>query len=186
VASAAAAPYGTICGWCREALPEFGVCRSAGYYDGKLKKCIHLYKYGDHPELSRPLGRVVVESLDGEIAWENYQGIVPVPLHRRRLRERGFNQSLLLAGEVERRRAVPVLSGVLEKGRDTPSQSTLKRTERLKNLRGAFILVKRGVIEGKKLLLLDDVYTTGATVTECAGVLLKGGAAGVDVVTLAR
>ncbi len=112
--------------------------------------------------------------------------IVPVPLHIRRLREREFNQALLLARELSKRTGIPYHERTLRKIKDTPFQTALKGRERRKNVKGAFHVEKREEIKGKTILLVDDVYTTGATVNECARTLLKGGAARVAVLTLAR
>ena len=110
--------------------------------------------------------------------------VIPVPLHPQRLRERGFNQALLLAKEVSRRLGIPCRKQVLEKRRPTVPQVRLSGTEREKGVRGTFFLRKEEEVKEKGILLVDDVYTTGATVNECARVLLAGGAKRVDVFTL--
>ena len=112
--------------------------------------------------------------------------IVPVPLHIRRLRERGFNQALLLARELSKQTGIPCEQRSLRKIKDTPFQTALKGRERRKNLKAAFRVKKTEEIEGKSVLLVDDVYTTGTTVNECARTLLEAGAATVGVLTLAR
>jgi ComF family protein len=111
--------------------------------------------------------------------------ILPVPLHRSRERERGFNQAYILAKVLSRRYGVPILKGVLGRIRPTPPQ-TGKRRERMRNVRGAFQVHYPERIRGQSILLIDDVYTTGATVNECAKVLMKAGARAVWVYTLAR
>jgi len=112
--------------------------------------------------------------------------IVPVPLHVRRLRQRGFNQALLLAKELSKRTGIRYGQRVLRKVKDTPFQSTLKGTERRKNIKGAFHVNNTEEARGKSILLVDDVCTTGATVNECARTLLNGGAERVVALTLAR
>ena len=112
--------------------------------------------------------------------------IVPVPLHPRRLRWRGFNQSLLLAKQVSRRYEVPMDPFVLYRKRETAPQTQLAEGERRKNVRGAFATRPERSLKRKSLLLVDDVYTSGATVNECSRVLLHGGAKEVYVLTLAR
>ena len=112
--------------------------------------------------------------------------VIPVPLHPQRLRERGFNQALLLAEDVGRRLGIPCQKGILQKKEPTAPQVSLSGTERERGVRGAFVLRKEGEVEKKGILLIDDVYTTGATVNECAKVLLEGGAKRVDVFTLAH
>jgi competence protein ComFC len=112
--------------------------------------------------------------------------MVPVPLHIRRLRERGFNQALLLVKELSKRAGIPYQERVLRKIKDTPVQSTLKKRERSKNLKGAFQVQDQESIKGKAVVLVDDVYTTGATVNECSRALLAAGAKQVAVLTVAR
>ena len=112
--------------------------------------------------------------------------IIPVPLHPKRLRWRGFNQSVLLARQISRIYDVPVDPFVLYRGKETPPQTQLTEDERQKNVRGAFSLNPRKPVEGNRLLLVDDVYTSGATVNECSRSLKRGGAKEVYVITLAR
>jgi ComF family protein len=112
--------------------------------------------------------------------------IIPVPLHPKRLRWRGFNQSLLLARQVSRMYEVPVDPFLLYRSRETPPQTQLTEEERRKNVRGAFAMDAAKPLKGKSVLLVDDVYTSGATVNECSRVLVRGGAKTVHVLTLAR
>jgi ComF family protein len=112
--------------------------------------------------------------------------IIPVPLHPKRLRWRGFNQAVLLAREVGRSWQVPVDPFILFRSRETPPQTQLDEGERRKNVRGAFALNPAKSVQGKVLLLVDDVYTSGATVNECSRVLTRAGAREVHVLTLAR
>jgi competence protein ComFC len=112
--------------------------------------------------------------------------IIPVPLHPRRLRWRGFNQSVLLARQIGRAYNVPLDCFALYRKMDTPPQTQLPEEERRKNMRGAFALSGKTAVKGKCLLLVDDVYTSGATVNECSRVLKQGGARAVFVLTLAR
>jgi ComF family protein len=181
-----AVPFDTACGECRLEERRFRVCRSAGVYEGRLKECVHMLKYEKKRELARTLGLFMAEVVGPEIRGVNYGGIVPVPMHRRRLRERGFNQALLLAQEMGRRTGIPVLRRVLRRSEAHAPQSTLSRAERLESVKGAFELRDEGKVCGKHLLLMDDVFTTGATAEECVRVLLRGGAMAVDIVTLAR
>lgn len=112
--------------------------------------------------------------------------IIPVPLHPRRLRWRGFNQAVLLGREVGREWGIPLDPFLLTRSAETPPQTTLTLRERQPNVRGAFAISPRRSISRKTLLLVDDVYTSGATVKECARVLLRSGAREVQVLTLAR
>lgn len=186
IGSRTVVPYDTLCGECRLAGHCFGLCRSAGRYDGTLRECIHILKYGGRRELAQPLAAFMADFAAEAFAGERYDGLVPVPLHPAKLRERGFNQALLLARGVGSLLNIPVRSRVLARIRRGETQSTLSRAERLKNVRGAFSLRSKEGVKGLSLLLIDDVFTTGATAEECARVLLKGGARKVDVFTAAR
>ncbi|MBI4526449.1 MAG: ComF family protein [Deltaproteobacteria bacterium] len=115
-----------------------------------------------------------------------FDAIIPVPLHRKRLRWRGFNQAVVLAREVSRAWNVPVDPFVLSRTRETPPQTQLTEEERRKNVRGAFVLNRKKSVKRKVLLLVDDVYTSGATARECSRVLRRAGAKEVHVLTLAR
>jgi ComF family protein len=117
---------------------------------------------------------------------QGYTMIMPVPLHIRRLRERGFNQSLLLAKVLSARYTIPLDFVTLKRERDTPPQTTMGRKERQANIKGAFVVADKESVRKQHVLLIDDVYTTGSTLAECTRVLLKNGAARVGVLTLAR
>jgi ComF family protein len=112
--------------------------------------------------------------------------LIPVPLHKQRLRERGFNQALLLVKELSHRTGIPYRKRILQKVRPTLPQVNLSGVEREKGVRGSFEIVRKEELEEKTILLVDDVYTTGATVNECSKVLLAAGAERVDVFTLAH
>ena len=171
------------CGTCRETPPSFTQAVSAGRYEGVLAEAIRGCKYRNIvkliPALS-PLLRPVLDALPAADA------VVPVPLHPRRLRQRGFNQSLLLAAWVSRSVERPLWPDALRRIRWTESQITLDRAQRRSNVRGAFKVRRPGQVAGRRVLLVDDVYTTGATANECARVLRRAGAEEVYVVTLAR
>jgi len=169
-----------FCRACAAQPPPFGWFRSAGPYQGELKKALVNLKFHGRSDLARPLARLL-SIVSGVAAAEL---LVPVPITPARQRERGYNQAALLTGElsilVDRPQA-----GVLEKVRRTSDQVGLSRRERLANVRGAFRAAKPDLIRGKKMLLVDDVFTTGATAGECASALLAAGAAEVNVVTVA-
>lgn len=144
-----------------------------------MKEAIHLLKFGAVKRLARPLGALLAV-LDLPPA----DFIVPVPLSLEGLRHRGFNQTLLIAREVARRTGMPLETGLLYKKKDTPPQVALSRSARIKNLRAAF--GARRALEGGRVLLIDDVITTGATAAECSKTLLKAGAEEVYAASLAR
>jgi ComF family protein len=116
----------------------------------------------------------------------NIDFLVPVPLHLKRLKQRGFNQSELLAHIVTKYYDIPTVSGLLFRVKDTHPQFNLPRTERFKNVRGAFEVKGTPFLKGKSVLLIDDIYTTGSTISECTRVLRENGANNVHVLTLSR
>ena len=151
------------------------------------RELILRFKYGGEHYLRRPLGHWLVESLrsDARLLRQPADALVPVPLHRRRERERGFNQAEASCRVVGKSTGLPVWRA-LRRARPTPPQARLTREERRRNLRGAFVPAPRRPVTGAHLLLLDDVYTTGSTVHECARVLRQAGAASVHVLTVTR
>ncbi len=152
-------------------------------YAPPLQDAIGLFKYHRKVSLAAALGDLLCEGL-AELASPD--AIIPVPLHERRLREREYNQALLLADYIARRLRVPVSYDNLIRTRETAAQTELSRAERLKNLRRAFTVERPDEVAGKRLLVVDDVFTTGTTANECAKALRKAGSAEVEVVTLAR
>ncbi len=176
-----------LCAKCLDRPPAFSRHRSCGRYDGVLKDLILLFKYGRVPVLSPVLGRYAAESLGAdEEVWEGLDYIVPVPLHRKRRRERGFNQSQLLAGDLARIQRFEVLERCLVKVRNVPPQTSLEGAGREGNVRGAYAARGARKIAGKTLLLVDDVFTTGSTLRECSRVLMSAGAREVRALTLAQ
>jgi len=182
------------CGECLNAPKRFKIARSAGVYDKVLMAAIHCLKYKEKIQLARPLGVLLFMAFRRYWNKENVNLIVPVPLHKRKFRSRGFNTSFLfvrewafitkaLNGSLP---VVPVAEDILVRKRWTEPQTGLGRKERLQNIKNAFGVRDSSKIKGGKILLVDDVYTTGATANECAKVLMRAGAARVDVLTLAR
>jgi ComF family protein len=156
---------------------------SVGQFEGPLREAIHQFKYRPCRSLGKPLGEWMVDRIK---VLASIDMIVPVPLHARRLRQRGFNQSLLLAHRMSKRYGVPLSSDNLLRVRPTRPQVELTGDERIVNVAGAFALLRPFEIETKNIILIDDVFTTGATMNECAGVLKAAGAAQVTAFTLAR
>lgn len=169
------------CARCVEEPPSFSAARSAFVFEGKVLDAIHKLKYGGDTSFAAPLASLASGSIGGHSPCV----VVPVPLHTGRLRERGFNQSLLIARELSRIISLPLIYNRLKRTRDTGQQVGLKALERKKNVSGAFTLVEPGSFKGKKVLLVDDVVTTGATLNECSKVLKRAGAE-VIALTVAR
>jgi ComF family protein len=179
-----------LCGRCLERAPAFRMARTAFAYDRSRVDVIHCFKYKGKTRLARPLGILLGSTFRRYWGHEPVDLILPVPLHRRRLRRRGFNQSELLLREWERASHAagvpPIATGVLVRTAATAAQAGLSRREREVNIRGAFVVERPERVSGRHVVLVDDVITTGATVGECARALLAGGAARVDVLALAR
>jgi ComF family protein len=171
-----------LCGDCQTEPPPFARARAAAIYEGPVASAIKRFKFAGQMAmlpllqswLRMPVCRELVAAADL---------LVPVPLHPRRLKARGFNQALLLARGV---REKPVGLETLVRGRHTVPQVGLNRNERRDNVKGAFAVPHPEDIKGKNILLIDDLLTTGATVRECARVLRRAGAARVEVLTAAR
>lgn len=172
-----------LCLSCRQRLPAFTQAWACYAYEPPLQDAIHLFKYRGKVILADALGALLRH------AWQTPPDVdllMPVPLHPSRLRTREYNQSLLLADELNRRLRIPLIYDNLVRVRATPSQTELSRTARLKNLRRCFSVRRPDDVAGKRVLRVDDVMTTGTTVNECAKALRTAGADDVYVVTLAR
>jgi len=176
-----------LCLDCKRKKYSFEFSRSTGIYDKVLKKCIHLFKYYGEKKFAKPLGKLMVDYLLKNNEFENkFDLIIPVPLHKNDLKKRGFNQSVLLSKVIGDYFSIPVGESVLIKKKITPFQVNLSKKEREKNILKAFSVEKPEEINGKNILILDDVFTTGATVEECAKELIKSRAKNIFVLTLAR
>jgi ComF family protein len=168
---------------CRQAPPVFDQALSIGYFEGSLREAIHQFKYRPCRALGRPLASWTAKNIRPVADIDN---IIPVPLHVTRLRQRGFNQSLILAHELSNTFSLPLLFDNLERVRQTRPQVELSGSERIKNVAGAFSLRRPDEMRDRDVLLIDDVYTTGATLNECARVLKDAGASRVTALTIAR
>lgn len=171
------------CGDCRKRPPAFERAAAAGRYEGILMGAIRRFKYRGGTRLAGPLASVAWKGL-GRLPVSDC--LVPVPLHPARLREREFNQALLLCDELSKRGGLPVVPDALERIRPTAPQIGLSLKERRRNVRRAFAARRPDRIEGRRVILVDDVYTTGVTLNECARVLRRAGARAVSVLTVAR
>lgn len=196
----AATPWCTICGLpyagagvdhpcpaCTRRRPHFACARARTVYgpgqENPAIDLLHRLKYGRDPTLAPILAGLLVDRLPLPL---DHDVIVPVPLHRARLRWRGFNQAVPLARAVARACGRRVAPRVLARRRPTPPQVGLPAAERRANVRHAFALREPEVVDGRVVLLVDDVMTTGATLDECARILVRGGARRVDALVLAR
>jgi ComF family protein len=166
--------------------PVFGRARAVAEYDGTASALVHRLKYGDRPELAQALGRMMARA--GAELLAEADVIVPVPLHRWRLWRRRFNQAMALARVVAAESGAPCDPFLLGRVRHTRRQVGLTKAQRQENLQGAFRVPAeaRARLKGRRVLLIDDVLTTGSTANAAARALLRGGAASVDVLAFAR
>ncbi|HTY20723.1 MAG TPA: ComF family protein [Geobacteraceae bacterium] len=175
-----------LCGACIDRPPRFTAARAAALFEGPVRELVHRLKYKGRVQLRRPLGLLAVRQLAPFAADSSADLIIPVPLHVKRLRQRGFNQAILLGEILAREWRLPLMRRNLRRTRWTEPQINLSAAERIANVRGAFSVSKPELVRDKKVLLVDDVYTTGSTVSECTKVLLRAGAEEVFIVTIAR
>lgn len=171
-----------LCAVCREGLANFDAAYSFGSYEGTLQQLIHLFKYGKIETLAQPLGHFLLRALPLE---GNFDLIIAMPMHWRKRWERGFNQAELLAEPLARRYGLPLATN-LRRTRYTKPQAGLSEAARSENLRGSFRIQRPEQVAGKRVLLIDDVFTTGATLRAAAAVLKSAGCAHVSALTLAR
>ena len=172
------------CSGCHEDPPPFAAARAAVEFDGR--ELIHRFKYGKKVQHSRPLGLLAARQLDEFATASGADLLIPVPLHVKRLRQRGFNQAVLLGEVLARKWRLPLSRKNLRRIRWTEPQINLSAAERQGNVRGAFAVHDPAEVRERRIILVDDVYTTGSTVAECARTLKKAGAGAVFVVTIAR
>jgi competence protein ComFC len=177
---------GFTCSNCQDRTFHFDCAVTHYLSRGVVREFVHRFKYDRHFYLRHPLAEWMAEALEDErIRAQPFDAFVPVPLHAARFRERDFNQAEVLADLLARRTGQPVLQA-LKRIRYTTTQTRLDRDQRMENLRNAFRVRHAAAVQNRHLILVDDVFTTGSTVEECARVLRKAGAASVRVVTVAR
>ena len=176
----------TACGACLRHPPVFGRARAALAYDDGSRRLLLSFKHGDAIHAADAYGVWLFRASSDLVAGADL--IAPVPLHRWRLLRRRYNQAALLARGLAANGGIDLCVDLMRRRRPTPSQARLGHVARRRNVRGAFVVSpnRAALVDGRRILLVDDVYTTGATVDECARTLLKAGAASVDVATLAR
>lgn len=188
-----------ICPSCKKSLPKYerGFVKnfevqlvdklfSGFYYKEGMETAIHTMKFNNHPRLTQTMSMLLWEELIKEESIPRFDCIVPVPMYSKKKRQRGYNQTELLAKQLSVLSGVEMRTGLLLKNRMTKPQSRLKRKERLENLKGAFSLGKGSeYLEGKHVLLVDDVVTTGTTLTTCAKILREQGVCSVYAIVIA-
>lgn len=173
------------CNFCKGEKFFFDRQLSTSAYKGALKVCIHQFKYKRKRKLGKILSQIMLEFAKKHLSIEEIDLITCVPLHNRKLAERGFNQSEILAKNIAENLNIDFSNPILRKA-NTKSQFNLNKDQRVRNVSGAFTCSDKTNLNNKKVLLVDDIFTTGATVNECAKTLKSSGAEKVIVLTMAR
>ena len=179
---------GKTCPLCRKSKKLTGLFCATSYENFLIKKIICEYKYSLIKELAIPLSLLIIIHFYNLGKLKNFSDfiLIPVPLHKKKLKNRGFNQAEEIAKELSKFLNISLLSNGLLKIRETKSQTELQKEDREKNVKGAFVCTKKSLVAGRKILLVDDIFTTGATMEECARVLKEAGAKEVWGVVVAR
>ena len=179
--------WGAVCADCCERPPLFRRLRAIAFYEPTLREAIHLMKYEKKQIISKHLIQLLQAHLPEDLGSTDYDFLLPIPLHTNRFRQRGFNQSEQIAQGIAQVWRVPVRTDILFRIRDTAPLSRLNsHEERVKNIAGAFEIRSPDLIQNRKILLIDDIFTTGTTINETLKVLQVGHPDCVDVLTLTR
>lgn len=174
-----------LCPNCQVHPHYFTACFATAVYEGELRRSILRYKFYNRPEYHRGYAQLILSHLSGFDALPRFDAVIGAPLSKERLRERGYNQSEVIAKVVAKTLGIPFIKDGVTKLRHTVAQSSLSYDARRKNLRGAFRVAKPEAFRGKIVLLIDDVLTTGATADEISRVLLKAGTKSVYIAVVA-
>lgn len=175
------------CGRCRIKMPPFDKTVFALRYEGTVRSLIHRFKFGGRKGLAGAvIAPMLCARLQRGLEMDRVDLVVPIPLHRARLLKRGFNQSYLLAREIGTTFSLETSTDIIFRKKDTAAQFRQTRAQRWANIRNAFRLYGSEKLKGKRLLLVDDIMTTGATMFEAARILKKGGAKSIACAVAAR
>lgn len=179
--------WSTVCAGCRDQPPLFRKLRSVAFYEPTLREAIRLMKYEKKEIFSKHLIQCLQAHIPPDLSSTNYDFLLPIPLHTNRFRQRGFNQAEQIAQGVAHVWNVPVCTDIFARIRDTAPLSSLgSHEERMKNIAGAFEVRAPDLIQNRKILLIDDIFTTGTTINEALKALQVANPDCVDVLTLAR
>jgi ComF family protein len=176
---------GSFCMDCITMPPSFYIARAVGPYEDTYRIAIKVFKFLCRKYLGVKMGKMMAEVVKAEPRFQSIDMIIPVPISQKNLRERGFNQTEILASQISKELSIRVDSQILQRIKEVPSQRELSREERQINLLYAFEVKEPSKIIGKNILLVDDVFTTGSTSRECARILLQAGVDKVCVITWA-
>ena len=155
-------------------------------YEGLIRKIILDYKFNDKPYINKTFVNFMLKNKKMFENIQKYDTIIPVPISKKRQKERGYNQSLLIAKEIANQTKLELENNCLLKTKNIIEQSKLNKEDREKNIQGVYELKDRQLIENKKILLIDDIYTTGSTVNECSKILIKGKPIKIGILVLAK
>ena len=155
-------------------------------YDGLIRNLILKYKFNEKPYLYKSFIKFFEIYQKEYVQFDFYDIIVPVPISKKRLKTRGYNQSYLIAKEISKILNIKLENDILAKQKDNIAQSTLNKSEREENVKCVYKLVNENKVKNKKILLIDDIYTTGSTVNECSKILTNAGAKKIDIFTIAK
>lgn len=180
---------GETCNHCRRSKHLSGLYCAASYNNFIIKKLINQFKYEPYiKELAKPLTSLIIAHLIYLNKLSNFNDflLIPVPLYKKKLKQRGFNQTEEIAKELLKNLKIPFFNNALIKTKQTPAQVELKKEEREENIKGVFICQKPEIVQGRKILLVDDIFTTGSTMEECNRVLKDAGAKEIWGIVVAR
>lgn len=155
-------------------------------YEGIIREKIIQYKFGDKAYMNNTFAKIILKNEKICGLLKKYDIIIPVPIHKKRKAQRGYNQTQLIANKISKCLNIKLCNNVLVKNKNTIAQSKLNKKKRVQNIKGAFKILNSEKIKGKDILLLDDIYTTGSTANECSKILKKAGAKTVGVLTIAK
>lgn len=155
-------------------------------YEGIIREKIIQYKFGDRAYMNNTFAKIILKNEKICGLLKKYDIIIPVPIHKKRKAQRGYNQTQLIANKISKCLNIKLCNNVLVKNKNTIAQSKLNKKKRVQNIKGAFKILNSEKIKGKDILLLDDIYTTGSTANECSKILKKAGAKTVGVLTIAK
>jgi len=179
---------GRTCNFCQRSKKLAGLYSATSYDNFIVKKTVNQFKYAYIKELAKPLSSLIVAHLINLNQVESFLSfiLIPIPLHKKKLKQRGFNQAEEIGKELSKNLEAPILNNVLIKTKQTSAQVELKKEEREKNIKGAFFCQKPELVRDKKILLVDDIFTTGSTMEECALTLKRAGAKEIWGIVVAR
>ena len=155
-------------------------------YEGIIREKIIQYKFGDRAYMNNTFAKIILKNEKICGLLKKYDIIIPVPIHKKRKAQRGYNQTQLIANKISKYLNIKLCNNVLVKNKNTIAQSKLNKKKRVQNIKGVFKILNSEKIKGKDILLLDDIYTTGSTANECSKILKKAGAKTVGVLTIAK